>query len=68
MRKYIHDFYLVSDEDIIEAMFAVWDHMKVLIEITSAIPLAALIKHKNLFRDKNIGIVFSGGNVDFKAL
>ena len=32
------------------------------IEPSSAVPLAALIEHKHMFKDKKVGIIISGGN------
>ena len=49
-------------------MQLVWQRMKLIIEPSSAVPLAGLIKSKSLFNGKRVGIILSGGNVDFKTL
>jgi threonine dehydratase len=38
--------------------------MKIVIEPSSAVPLAALLRNKDLFAGKKVGIIISGGNVD----
>jgi threonine dehydratase len=38
--------------------------MKIVIEPSSAVPLAAIIKNINQFRNKRVGVIISGGNVD----
>ncbi len=58
----------VAEEDIIAAMRLVWERMKIIIEPSSAVPLAALIKNAELFIGKKVGIIISGGNVDLTQL
>lgn len=55
---------LADDDDIINAMQLIWERMKILVEPSAAVPLAALLKHKEQFRNKKIGIILSGGNID----
>ncbi len=59
---------LVNEEDIIEAMQLVWERMKIIIEPSSAVAFAALLKEKEKFKNKTIGIIVSGGNVDVTNL
>ncbi len=58
----------VSEADIISTMKMVWERMKIIIEPSSAVPIAALIKNSELFTGKKIGVVISGGNVDLSEL
>lgn len=58
----------VSDNEIKAAMRLVWERMKIIIEPSSAVPLAALYKEREFFSGKNIGIILSGGNVDLEKL
>ena len=58
----------VSEQEIVEAMKLVWERMKIIIEPSSAVALAAVIKSQNQFRGKRVGIIFSGGNVDLTKL
>ncbi len=67
-QKYVDEIVLVSDEEIIDAMRLVWQRMKILIETSSAAPLAAALKNKNKLSGKKIGIILSGGNVDLKEV
>lgn len=58
----------VSEEEIINAMKLIWERMKIIVEPSSAVPFAALLKEKHSFKNKNVGIIISGGNVDLKNL
>ena len=42
--------------------------MKIIIEPSCAVPLAAIIKNKEIFKNKAVGIIITGGNVDLKKL
>lgn len=64
IRENVTDIFTVSEEEIINAMRLVYERMKVVIEPSSAVPLAAIIKNINQFSNKRIGIIISGGNVD----
>lgn len=58
----------VSDEAIIEAMRMIWERMKIIVEPSSAVPLAAIIEKKVDVKDKKTGIILSGGNVDLNKI
>lgn len=58
----------VEEQEIMAAMRLLWERLKLVTEASSAVPLAALIKDKNRFQDKKIGIILSGGNVDLLHL
>jgi threonine dehydratase len=58
----------VTEASIINAMLLVWERMKIVIEPSSAVALAAVLDNKPLFTGKNVGIIISGGNVDMKKL
>lgn len=58
----------VSEQEIINAMKLIWERMKMVIEPSSAVPFAALLKEKESFKNKNVGIIISGGNVDLTNL
>lgn len=57
-----------EESSIIEAMRLVWERMKIIIEPSSAVPLAMVSENKDYFRNKRIAIIISGGNVDFDHL
>jgi len=54
----------VTDDEIISAMKLIWDRMKIIIEPSGAVPLAAILKAKEKFAGKKVGMILSGGNVD----
>jgi threonine dehydratase len=68
IRKYVHNIVTVSEAGIISSMRLVWERMKILIEPSSAVPVAALFEHNDIFRGKHIGIIVSGGNVNLDRL
>jgi len=68
IRNYVSTFVTVSEAAIIAAMRLVWERMKIIIESSSAVPVAALFEHEVVFRDKRIAIILSGGNVDLDKL
>ncbi len=57
-----------SEESIIAAMRLVWERMKIIIEPSSAVPLAVLLENKINYRNQRVGIIISGGNVDLNHL
>ena len=58
----------VSETDIIESLRMIWERMKIIVEPSCSISLAMVIKNSNLFKDKNVGLIMSGGNVDLNSL
>ncbi|KRX04350.1 Tryptophan synthase beta subunit-like PLP-dependent enzymes superfamily [Pseudocohnilembus persalinus] len=64
IQKYAHDILLVEEQEIIEATNLIWKIMKIIVEPSSATVLAAVLKNKQLFQNKKIALVISGGNVD----
>ncbi|WP_245889527.1 pyridoxal-phosphate dependent enzyme [Cecembia rubra] len=66
--KYVDDILTVTEEEIIEAMRLIYERMKIVIEPSCAVPLAALLKHKQRFKGQKVGIILSGGNVDLGKL
>ena len=43
----------------------IFERMKIVAEPSAAVPLAVLLSHKLIVTDKSVGIIISGGNVDF---
>jgi len=68
IRRLVSDVITVNDQATIEAMKFVWERMKIIIEPSSAVALAIVIKHKHRFEGQKIGIILSGGNVDLMHL
>lgn len=68
IRMYVTDIIVVSDDEIISAMKLIWERLKIVIEPSCAVPLAALLKQKERFAGKKVGIILTGGNVDLGKL
>lgn len=64
----VEDILLVNDQEILTAMHLIWERLKIVIEPSSAVTLAAVLRNKQLFSDKKVGLILSGGNVDLKKL
>ena len=64
IKAHVTDILLVSDEEIKAALRLVYERMKIIIEPSCAVPLAAVLKNVDLFKGKKVGIILSGGNVD----
>lgn len=65
---HVHEILTANDDEIIDAMLLIWERIKIIIEPSSAVTLAIILKNKELFRDKKVGVIFSGGNVDLTKL
>ncbi len=68
IQRFVTDIITVNDQETIEAMKLVWERMKIIIEPSSAVALAMVLKHKHRFAGQKIGIIISGGNVDLMHL
>lgn len=68
MRRYVDSIIRVTEKDIVNAMRLIWERMKIVVEPSSAVALAAVLSDKNRFKGKKVGIIISGGNVDLKKL
>jgi threonine dehydratase len=68
IREHVADIVTVSEQGIIDAMRVVWERVKVIIEPSSAVPVAALLEKKFDATGLRIGIIISGGNVDLDHL
>lgn len=66
--NHVTDVLLATEEEIIDAMYLTWQRMKIVIEPSSAVPLATILKNKELFAGKRVGVIITGGNVDLKKL
>ena len=58
----------LSEEEIINSMQMIWERMKIIVEPSCAISLAAIIKSRDIFEGKSVGLIMSGGNVDLSQL
>lgn len=65
---HLKEIITVSDGEIAAAMRMIWERMKIIIEPSSAVPFAAVLKAKEKFTNKKVGIILSGGNVDLEKV
>jgi threo-3-hydroxy-L-aspartate ammonia-lyase len=66
VRSNVDEMVTVSDDDLIRAMRFLWERMKVVVEPTGALGVAALLSGKVAAAGKKVGVVLSGGNVDLR--
>ncbi len=68
IQEHVDSIITVSESEIIEAMKMVWERMKIIAEPSSVITLGALLKNREMFVGKKVGLILSGGNVDLNQL
>jgi threonine dehydratase len=68
IKEFVDEIITVSEEEIIASMKLVWERVKIIIEPSAAVPVGALFKEKEKFKNKKVGIILSGGNVDLQNL
>ena len=68
IQKHVDGIILVSEEMIIQSMRMVWQRLKIIIEPSCSIVLAAILTNKKQFYNKRIGLILTGGNVDLDTL
>ena len=68
IQKYVTQIITVSEREIIDAMRIVWERMKIIIEPSCAVPLAAVLQENSNLKNKKVGIILTGGNVDLDQL
>ena len=68
IQKHVDSIIRVTEKEIVDAMQLVWERMKIIIEPSSAVALAAVLREKEKFKNEKVGIIISGGNIDIKSL
>jgi len=66
--RHVSDIFTATDPEIIDAMKLIWKRMKIVMEPSSAVPLAVILKNPQTFAGKRVGIIITGGNVDLDSL
>jgi len=66
--RHVSEIYTASEQEIIDAMKLTWKHLRVVMEPSSAVPLAVILKNPGAFRGKRVGVIITGGNVDLDRL
>ncbi|MGD2172196.1 MAG: pyridoxal-phosphate dependent enzyme [Gammaproteobacteria bacterium] len=67
VKQHVSDVLLAGEAEILDAMYLTWERMKMIIEPSSAVALAAILNHPEIFRGRRVGVIVTGGNVDLKA-
>ena len=68
IQKLVEGIITVDDAATMRAMRLVWERMKIVIEPSAAVPVAALLENAYRFAGRRVGVILSGGNVDLDAL
>ena len=66
--NHVTDILTATEDEIIAAMKLTWERMKIVIEPSCAVPLAVILKNRDVFAGKRIGVIITGGNVDMDKL
>lgn len=66
--EFTDEILLVEDDWTIKAMKLIWERMKIIVEPSACITLGAILKYPDIFTNKKVGIILSGGNLDFSKL
>ncbi|MEM9477491.1 MAG: beta-hydroxyaspartate dehydratase BhcB [Pseudomonadota bacterium] len=66
--NHVTDILTASEQEIIDAMKLTWQRMKIVMEPSCAVPLATILKNKDRFAGKRVGVIITGGNVDLDTL
>ncbi|MCK0167243.1 pyridoxal-phosphate dependent enzyme [Jannaschia sp. S6380] len=66
--NHVSEIYTASEEEIVDAMKLTWKHLRIVMEASCAVPLAVILKNKDAFAGKRVGVIITGGNVDLDKL
>lgn len=66
--RHVTDIFTASEQEIVDAMRLTWARMKIVIEPSCAVPLATILKNRERFAGKRVGVIITGGNVDLDKL
>ncbi len=68
IQKHVDDIVCVSDQELLQTMFFLWERLKIVVEPTGALAVAAILHNKVEVAGKRVGAIVSGGNVDLKQV
>ncbi len=68
IREKVERIVRVDEDDIVRAMRLIWERMKIVVEPSAAVGLAAVLKARESLTGKRIGVILSGGNLDLGSL
>jgi len=64
--RYVNDMLTVTDDELLRAMFWLWERMKLVVEPTGALAACAVLERKISLKNQKVGVILSGGNVDLR--
>lgn len=68
VKNHVTNILTATEQEIIDAMKLIWLRMKIVVEPSSAVTLAIILKNPDIFKGKRIGVILTGGNVDLDKL
>lgn len=68
VKNHVTDIMTASETEIVDAMRLTWARMKIVMEPSSAVPLATILRNRDVFAGKRVGVIITGGNVDLDRL
>lgn len=68
VKNHVSDVFTATEDEIIEAMKLIWKRMKIVMEPSSAVPLATILANPEVFKGRRVGVIITGGNVDLDKL
>ncbi len=68
IKKYVKDIVTVEEESIKAAMRIIYERMKIVVEPSAAVPLAAVLEKKMDIKGKKASVILSGGNIDLDKI
>ena len=68
IQNLVDDIIPIAEDDIINSLRMIWERLKIIVEPSCSIALALIIKNKQLFKGRNVGLIMSGGNLDLDNL
>ncbi len=67
IKQFARGILLCSEEEIKAAQQLIWQRLKIVVEPSSAVPLACILKNPQHFKGKEVAVIITGGNVDFRT-
>jgi threonine dehydratase len=68
IKEHVKEIFTVSEDEIKQALRLVYERMKIVVEPSCVVPLAAVLKNKEIFKGKKVGIILTGGNIDLMKI
>lgn len=68
VKNHVTDILTASEEEIVDAMKLIWKHLRIIMEPSSAVPMATILKNPDVFKGMRVGVIITGGNVDLDKL